>query len=282
MLLKIGVWSVGTIRSNRLRGCDLQSEKQMKKQGRGSCDHRIDKKTGVAVVRWMDSSAVQLASTHVAVQPMSTIQRWDRLQRKYVDVSCPAIVKEYNEHMGGVDLFDMLMSLYKLDHKSCKWYRRIFLWVLNVAVVNGWLLYRRHAQQKSVPGRDQLDLLDFTASISEGLICEQKLPPVLARKCPGRPSRSHDVEDTSTGGAESGADAEQEEPENPTRKRRRIIAAKVHGRYDNVGHFPEHCEKKQRCKVCQSYVRIKCMKCQCHLCVTKDKNCFLAFHTNLV
>ena len=29
----------------------------------------------------------------------------------YESVNCPAIIKEYNEHMGGVDLFDMLMSL---------------------------------------------------------------------------------------------------------------------------------------------------------------------------
>src|SRR6218665_3119145 len=36
------------------------------------------------------------------------------LQRKYVDVSCPASVEEYNEHMGGADLFDMLMLLYRL------------------------------------------------------------------------------------------------------------------------------------------------------------------------
>ena len=29
----------------------------------------------------------------------------------YESVNYPAIIKEYNEHMGGVDLFDMLMSL---------------------------------------------------------------------------------------------------------------------------------------------------------------------------
>ena len=48
----------GTIHSNRLVGCDLQSEKQMKKQGRGSCGHLLNKKTSVAVVPWMVSSAV--------------------------------------------------------------------------------------------------------------------------------------------------------------------------------------------------------------------------------
>jgi len=51
---------------------------------------------------------------------------------------CPAIVREYNHHMGSVDLFDMLMSLYKVDHKSRQWYRRIFYWLFNVAIVNGW------------------------------------------------------------------------------------------------------------------------------------------------
>jgi len=42
--------------------------------------------------------------------------------------------------MGGIDLFDILVSLYKDDHKSNKWYR-------HVAVVNGWILYKRHFKQ---------------------------------------------------------------------------------------------------------------------------------------
>ena len=60
----------------------------------------------------MDNSSVQVSSTHTAVEPKTTIRRWDRKQRKYVDVPCPAIIKEYHEHMGGVDLFDMLVALY--------------------------------------------------------------------------------------------------------------------------------------------------------------------------
>jgi len=62
---------------------------------------------------WLDNSAVQLSSTHAEVEPTSTLRRWDKKQHKYVQVPCPAIMREYNEHMGGVDLFDMLMSLYK-------------------------------------------------------------------------------------------------------------------------------------------------------------------------
>ena len=48
------------------------------------------------------------------------IIRWDRKENMYVNVYCPAIVKEYNEHMGGVDLFDTLMSLYKVTSQEHK------------------------------------------------------------------------------------------------------------------------------------------------------------------
>jgi len=33
---------LGTIRSNRLQGCPLQAEKEMKKTGRGKCKFFID------------------------------------------------------------------------------------------------------------------------------------------------------------------------------------------------------------------------------------------------
>ena len=84
----------------------------------------------------MDSSVVQLSSTHVAVETMAFVKRWDRKQRKYITVSCPAIVKEYNIHMGGV------------------------------SVVNGWLLYRRHSSQRLVPAKEQLNLIEFTAVVN--------------------------------------------------------------------------------------------------------------------
>src|SRR6218665_1924621 len=86
--------------------------------------------------------------------------------------------------MGGGDLFDMLMPLYRLARsQSCKWYCRNFFWVLSVAVIYGWLLYCHHTQLKRVLVQD---LLDFTANISEILISEYKLDPILVREYHGR------------------------------------------------------------------------------------------------
>ncbi|KAK0044836.1 PiggyBac transposable element-derived protein 2 [Biomphalaria pfeifferi] len=110
------------------------------------------------------------------------VERWDNKAKKHVEVPCLAAVTEYNANMGGVDLFDMLAGLYRVDHKSRKWYRRIFYWALNVACVNSWILYRRHCSQLSVPNKDVLDLLGFVTRISQCLIVINKPAPPLQRK----------------------------------------------------------------------------------------------------
>ena len=36
-LKEVGIWSTGTIMKNRLRNCDMKSDKDLKKDGRESC-----------------------------------------------------------------------------------------------------------------------------------------------------------------------------------------------------------------------------------------------------
>lgn len=43
-------------------------------------------------------------------------------------VPCPAVVKESNKNMGGVDLLDSLITLYQNKIKWKKWYWRVYLW----------------------------------------------------------------------------------------------------------------------------------------------------------
>ncbi|CAH2002401.1 unnamed protein product [Acanthoscelides obtectus] len=55
--------SLGTIRSNRLRGCPLLSDKELLRKGRGSFDYRVDNSVGLAVIKWADTKCVTLASS---------------------------------------------------------------------------------------------------------------------------------------------------------------------------------------------------------------------------
>ena len=49
--------------------------------------------------------------------------------------------------MGGVDLADMLISLYRVKVKTKRWYIKVFWHLIDISKVNAWNLYRRHFAQ---------------------------------------------------------------------------------------------------------------------------------------
>lgn len=74
--------------------------------------------------------------------------------------------------MRGVDLMDMLVELYRIDIRVKRFYVRIVFHLIDVAVVNSWLLYRRHLKQKNKV--KYITLVDFKAKIGHGLLQSQK------------------------------------------------------------------------------------------------------------
>ncbi len=67
-LKDLGILSTATIRSNRLAGCPLKSESELKKDGRGSVSYQTDLNSGIAATRWFDNKCFQLVSTHIGVE----------------------------------------------------------------------------------------------------------------------------------------------------------------------------------------------------------------------
>ena len=55
--------------------------------------------------------------------------------------SKPVVVDNYNKYMLGVDRFDQRMSYYQFVRKSVCWWMKVFFWMLEVAVVNSYILY---------------------------------------------------------------------------------------------------------------------------------------------
>ena len=66
-LTQWGIIAVGTMRQDSIRGCHevLKSEKELKKEGRGSFCGSVDLNTGIAIVHWYDRKMVQLASNYL-------------------------------------------------------------------------------------------------------------------------------------------------------------------------------------------------------------------------
>jgi len=170
------IQSVGTVRLNRLHALKGPSEKDMKRTGRGTyseCVTTIDD-VDVCCVKWYDNKLVSLVSTFVGSEPVGTVRRWSKSKKMHKEIPCPNTIKTYNKHMGGVDLLDSLMGLYRIHVRSKKYYLRIFFHVVDIAVVNSWLLYRRSIEQRN--GQQAiLPLAEFKAEIAESL-CKQSKP----------------------------------------------------------------------------------------------------------
>ncbi|KRZ88064.1 hypothetical protein T08_3541 [Trichinella sp. T8] len=148
----------------------LKTEKELKRAFLGVFHVCTTAENNLCIIRWHNSA--------------------NKKQKTLVDVSCPAIVKEYNKYMGGVDLARMLRALYRIDHRSRKWYRRIF-WTLHVAVVNGWLQYKRDLKTSDAASGSQKDLMQFTLDVAEALT---KVNKAYARKSRGRVSVTANTE----------------------------------------------------------------------------------------
>ena len=94
----------------------------------------------LAATSWKDNKQVLLLSTYVEAEPVESIKRFDKRQKATVEIPCPRVVKEYNAHMGGVDLIDSYLGRYRIRMKSRKWTTRLFYHLLNMTVINAWVL----------------------------------------------------------------------------------------------------------------------------------------------
>lgn len=71
--------------------------------------------------------------------------------------------------MGGVDLLDSLIALYRNKVRSKKWYHRLVFHFLDMITVTTWLLYRRDCEGTGMEKIDQKRLYTFKSYIAEGL-----------------------------------------------------------------------------------------------------------------
>lgn len=66
------------------------------------------------VVRWVDNSVVSMSPNIHGTEPVSTVRRFSQHQKKFIQVPRPAIIANYNKHMGGVDRMDEDIARYRV------------------------------------------------------------------------------------------------------------------------------------------------------------------------
>lgn len=249
-----GIFSLGTMRANRLRSAanKLKTDKVLKSQGRGSFCQTVCNDTKLSLVKWNDNKCVILASSYSDAYPIGKVKRYCKIKKRKIEVNYPNIVKHYNAHMGGVDLADMLIALYRTEMKSRRWYLSIFSQLLDICVNNAWLMYRRDNSRKGI--KKVKPLKEFRLEIYRALL-----------------DKGRNVDKTTI--KDLNPDAKIKKPKRP----RPVDDIK----YDNIDHFPEHGTEYGRCAYCKKgFTTVFCLKCKVRLCFVKGRNCHFNYHHN--
>lgn len=240
---KRNILSLGTVRRNRLKNVKLPEDSVLMKKPRGTTAYCASKVRGtdIVAVTWNDTKIVSLLSTFAAVDPVVKVSRFDRKQLKRVDVDCPNIIKVYNKHMGGVDLLDGLLGRHKIKMRSRKWYMRVFYHLLDVTIVNSWLLHKGIQKQKQ--DNKVIPLLDFREELSLTLY---KIGTSSTSKR-GRPS--NDIQEGIIKKGKMGTKIGQHAPPKDVST-------------DKTDHWPVENEKRTRCKNpgCKGITFMMCSK----------------------
>ncbi|KAE9175133.1 hypothetical protein PF004_g26476 [Phytophthora fragariae] len=93
---------------------------------------------------WVDRTPVDLLSSGGSRKNSTVMVRVECVMRP---VPAPELVRDYHRWMGGVDIHDQLrMQRYSIQggYKSRKYYKTLFLGLLDMALVNAFIVFRHH------------------------------------------------------------------------------------------------------------------------------------------
>ncbi|XP_030578579.1 piggyBac transposable element-derived protein 4 isoform X2 [Archocentrus centrarchus] len=145
------IWACGTMRINGVGYPKTKINALDSIALRGSI--RWLREDPLLFVQWRDTRDVFLCSTIHTAHGTETVKRKMKDKEGHwssKDIPIPPAVKDYNQHMGGVDLSDQLIGYYDVLHKTKKWYKTFFFHFVDIAIVNAFILYQAQCKVKGL------------------------------------------------------------------------------------------------------------------------------------
>lgn len=237
------IYSCGTFRKGR-KGMpqDLLEDKNLQQ---GQFDWRVSN-DGLAFMKWKDKRSVLLLSNFHDPTVLQTAKRKQK-DGSIKEIICPKLVCDYNQNMGFVDKADMLKSIYEIDRKSKKWWHRIFWYLLDLSLLNAFIIFSQRIEANS------MSLKIFRVHVCSGLIGSKKLQMLKGKAGPSSPQQTYKAE------------------------------VSYERRFDQCQHMPRY-GNSRRCGHCSSKAephrtKWSCTVCEVGLCLSDKKNCFAEYHT---
>lgn len=236
LLIKKGIYAVGTVRLNR-KGLPekLLPKNKTKNEKLGKHEFMYKSKAPVSAIQWMDTQLVNILTTAHNPKSVSTVKRTQKDGSKK-DITIPTAIAEYTVNMGGVDHFDHFRASYPIGRKSRRNWLRLFYFMFDAAIINSYISYIQIHKQKVHTHRDYR--LRLARSLIDGFTGKKRTTNIIFRNKQG---------------GNFGVPAEI--------------------RRSSVPHYPECQGKFTRCRFCstkntQKRSRIICDVCKVALCAT--------------
>ncbi|XP_061572511.1 uncharacterized protein LOC133428117 isoform X2 [Cololabis saira] len=180
--------------------------------------------------------------------------------------SLPSLIDSFEKAQMSARLNRDLQNLYPIplaaSAPSC-WPQAVLWYLTDLALVNSWLLYRQDHRAALAP----LTLMAFRLEVCKALILSSGTE--TQDSVPSQPAAEK-------------ARATNESPSTPMAVEESPLPDAA-TRYDGSGHWPEQLGEGEggRCRFgnCQRTSRVLCLKCCVFLCISRNHNCFLNFHS---
>ena len=134
---------------------------------------------------WYDRRIVNLISTvHSDVMYKKKV-RVKNNPEQIMLIDKPAAIQAYSRYMGGVDRADKAITYYMVHHRTCKWWKKVFFYLLEVSFCNALIIWRKVHEGKTNPEQ-------FRLNIIHGMLHEYKKPSsrMVGRSIKGKDTSS--------------------------------------------------------------------------------------------
>ena len=135
--MKLHGQKMNAIRTARQNRRDMPNDLKSVKLKKGDVVRRSSDKGLLALV-WRDKKDVRMLSTMHTAELVNT----GKVNRDGEPIMKPKCVLDYNRGIKGVGVADQLASSHHAVRNSIKWYKKVFLYLLDVNLVNSHLVYK--------------------------------------------------------------------------------------------------------------------------------------------
>ncbi|XP_032687779.1 piggyBac transposable element-derived protein 4-like [Odontomachus brunneus] len=127
----------GTVKANRKGMPNLD-----KKLGRGEV--QVAHSHTWMAMKWEDKRSVRMLTSVHELEFRATGKKHYKTKE---DIIKPTCVQDYNQNMGGIDNIDRQLSITESVRKTMKWYRKLFLHLIDLCLTNAHALYKMENEE---------------------------------------------------------------------------------------------------------------------------------------